>query len=133
MKVAVACTGEQTISSHFGRSDRFVVFQLGEGKVLSSETIANDGTCGSHEGGCGDDHKEHHSHEGIISLLRGCDAVICHGMGPRIARELAMEGIRPVVVSQICTPEQAALLYCMGRLPMGRPGSCCRGEKAHGS
>lgn len=134
MRVAVACSGEQTISSHFGQSDRFVVFDLGDGKVLRSETVTNDAACGPHESGCGHehDHREHCGHESIINLLSGCEAVICQGMGPRIAMELAMHGIRPVVVSQVCTPEQAALLYYMGRLPMGRPGSCCRGEKSHG-
>lgn len=42
MKIAVSCSGSQ-IWPHFGHCESFMIYETGDGKVLSEESVANPG------------------------------------------------------------------------------------------
>ena len=135
MKIAVACLNDNTVSAHFGRCKQFIKYKIEDGCIVDSESVANNAGCGS-MGGChGHDHEQPHaphSHDGIVDLLDGCEAVICGGMGPEAAQDLVRRGIKPIILGQLCTPEQAVLLYASGRLTLGAGGDCCHGKDHQG-
>ena len=65
-----------------------------------------------------------HSHADIVEALRGCDVLLCQGMGWRAAEELQRSGIEPIVFSGEMTPEEAVAGYLSGSLKA--TGTFCR-------
>ncbi len=121
MKIAVASSDGAAISSHFGQSRCFIVFDVADGKVAGREVRANTftahakGECtGSADGAHHHDHA--HSHAEVVAALEGCDAVLCGGMGWRAAEDLKAAGIRPLVVADGYTPETAVRAFLDGTL-----------------
>lgn len=109
MKVAVASDDGKTISSHFGRSKGFVVFEIEDGKILDKKYVPNTFTGharGSHHEGL----HHHDSHVSIIENLRDCEAVISHGMGRRLYDDLTSVGIK-VYVTEKTDVDEAIELY----------------------
>lgn len=127
MKVAVASEDGTRVSSHFGRSSCFLIFEIEGGKVVGREVRDNDFTAHA-KGECkGETHHDHpsDSHASIVEALRDCKAVICYGMGARAAEALNRQGIHPYILSERCTPEAAVGLFVEGKL--GTPDqSFCR-------
>ena len=52
----------------------------------------------------------------LVDLLRDCEAVIARGMGTRLQTALRAAGIRPILLEQKISPEEALELYRQGRL-----------------
>lgn len=121
MKIAVASSDGSAISSHFGQSRCFLVFDAADGKVAGREVRDNTFTAHA-KGECtgGADaahHHDHaHSHAEVVAALEGCDAVLCGGMGWRAAEALQGAGIRPLVVADGYTPETAVQALLDGSL-----------------
>jgi len=114
MKIAVATLDDKTIASHFRQSDRFVVIDLQGESVVGTETREMRRP------------EESHDHSDTIQALADCCAVICGGMGGRVAEALSRYGIEPVVALDCDqTPEHAARQFVAGRLQRGTPHACC--------
>lgn len=127
MKLAVAGNESLSLSSHFGRSAFFVVFEVENGSIKGKEVRQNDLTPHARGECTGGDHSGRaHSHAAIVSGLQDCEAVICGGMGERMAQDLSARGIRPVVINADCSAEQAVSRYLAGEIGTEKPTCCCR-------
>ena len=123
MKVAVATDDGTRLSMHFGRSAGFIVFNV-DGQIITNEGIRDNrhtlhalGQCAGHEDGHAAGHGHAgHSHGGLISLLEGCEAVLCGGMGNAAAEELLANHIRPVIVRSAASPEELVGQFVRGEL-----------------
>ena len=123
-RVAVATNDGESISSHFGRSAAFIVFDADERGAVRSEVRQNLHACGEHTGcGHGHDHATNAGHAGLLSLLQDCCAVIAGGMGRRAAEELHSHGVDTVMVDVALTPRDAVLTYLSGAA-RGSDGFC---------
>ncbi|MDO4573339.1 MAG: NifB/NifX family molybdenum-iron cluster-binding protein [Clostridia bacterium] len=80
MKVAVTYDQDEMIFQHFGHTERFKLYELENGEVVSEE-IADTGDAG---------------HEALAAFLvqRGVDTLICGGIGAGAIAALGMAGIR---------------------------------------
>lgn len=129
--IAVACTADGLISSHFPRSTHFQVFSVEDGAIraVTTENVSPvleilgkhqpHGSAG-HEG-----HGRHHNHDDVLGALGGCTVVLCGGMGAGIAGTLSGHSIEPIVVAGVYTPEEAVDAYVRGDLKTGAIHACC--------
>ena len=78
MKIAVTYE-DGNVFQHFGRTEKFKVYEVEDGKVVSAEVMGSDGV----------------GHEALAWLLKdsGIDALICGGMGQGAQDALAEAGI----------------------------------------
>lgn len=79
-KIAIPTEGE-IVNGHFGRSQAFTIFEIGNGQVLNQELM--------------DTHGFEHQHAGIAQLLKskGVETVICGGIGPGAIQGLESNGL----------------------------------------
>lgn len=120
MKIAIASDDEKTISSHFGRTRGFAVFNIEGGAVTSKEYRPNTFT-GHARGLEGNHHADHHGP--ILNALSDCKAVISNGMGRRIYDDLQSIGIE-VFITDERDVESALKLYLSGKL-IDKPEKSC--------
>ena len=80
MKAAVTYDENGMVFQHFGHTERFKVYTIEDGRVLSGEVIDTAGA----------------GHEALAVFLakQGVDTLICGGIGPGAVNALAMCGIR---------------------------------------
>lgn len=135
MKIAVATMDGVSLSQHFGQSTGFVVFELDGNTVLGRELRTNDrtphaqGLCTGHH-----DHDEEaqqhgaHSHTGIVGLLGDCEVILCGGMGAGAAQALMQQGIRPMIIPQACSADDAVSHYLAGATSPTGAGFCSCGH-----
>ena len=121
MKIAIASDDETTISSHFGQTRGFVVFEVEDKKVKNREYRLN--TFTGHARGLEEAGHEIDRHGPILSALSDCKAVISHGMGRRIYDDLKGAGIEVFVTDQVDV-ENALALYLNAQL-IDRPNLSC--------
>jgi nitrogen fixation protein NifB len=129
MKIAVASNDGLSISKHFGRTNRFTVFDIRDDEILAEES--REGILSAHvEGHCEAEHAPHdlsHHHGDVIAVLEDCQVVLCRGMGWRAATELVRRGINPLVIVGELSPRVAVEHYLAGTL---KPASgFCRRQK----
>jgi len=124
VKIAVACADGSQASSHFGRSERFIVFDVKDGRVAGREIRDNAWT--SHaKGESHDGHADHpHDHADVVEALGDCRAVICAGMGFRAAEALRAAGVTPLVLAEPCPADEAVALYLAGKIAPGGDRFC---------
>jgi predicted Fe-Mo cluster-binding NifX family protein len=137
MRVAIASDDGKTIASHFGRALGFIVYEIEDEVVKHRRFMENTftGHMGSHRGeghaarngeGHGPWHGDgghSHGHGPILDALRGCDAVISHGMGRRMYADLREVGIEAYVVDET-DADEALELYLKKRLTDHPEKSC---------
>ena len=125
MKIAVASSDGVSISSHFGRSRCFIVFEASEGEITGREVRDNTFTAHANGQCIGDHtHDQPHSHADIVNALGDCRLVLCYGMGRLAAEELKAGGIEPYIIECESSPEQAVQAHLDGKLKRG--GEFCR-------
>jgi predicted Fe-Mo cluster-binding NifX family protein len=123
MKIAVAISDGGAVSTHFGRSTGFAVFEVQGDTIVGKEERTNAFTPHA-RGECdGSGHDHAHGHGAIVGALSDCSVVLCGGMGRRAAEELSASGIRPLVVEGPRTAEEAVSAYLSGTLKVA--GSFC--------
>ena len=83
-RIAIATADGVSVCDHLARSTAFVVVEVNEGKE-TSRSLRTRGT-----GACG-------NHATFVEMLKGCDAVICGGIGQGAAVSLAANGIASLV------------------------------------
>ena len=120
MKIAVPTNDGLSISEPFGRSAGFLLLETEGNRIISRQLKENAGvhqhasTCAGHGGV-----SEPHNHAAIVSLIAGCDVVICAGMGARAAAALKEAGVREVIVTRAGSIEEQIEAYLHGRLVPG--------------
>ena len=79
MKVAVTYDEEEMIFQHFGHTERFKLYDIENGEIVSSEVVDTAGT----------------GHEALAEFLakRGVQTLICGGIGAGARTALAQAGI----------------------------------------
>ncbi|MDX9973288.1 MAG: NifB/NifX family molybdenum-iron cluster-binding protein [FCB group bacterium] len=116
MRIAVATLDDATITGHFRNSTRFAVFDAANGAV-EPLGIREYGTAAPQD-----------RHQGAVTLLHDCNALVCGALADRIAADLQQHGIEPVVAANCETiPVEAARLFAAGTLPRGVIHPCCCG------
>ena len=123
MKIAIASINEQTISAHFGRAEKYIVFSVEDGQIIDRKTLPKLGHrhfgpqgSGKHNHdsgtkGSGFGHHANHKHEQMIENIRDCDVVLTGGLGRGAYQNLQKWGIKPIVtdITDIETAVQAVL------------------------
>ena len=124
MRIAVPTNDGTSISEHFGRSAAFLVYETENGQIKSRAMKTN----GAHhaQGACGQHSTESqpHSHSGIVAALKGCEVVICAGMGSRAAEALKANGLTQIVVTTPGPAEEVVSAFLAGKLT-SHAGSFC--------
>ena len=116
MKIAVAYENGQ-IFQHFGHTEKFKVFEVEDGKILSSEVIDTNG-------------QGHGALAGLLKVI-GADILICGGIGGGAQIALAEAGIKLYGgVSGSCDDAVNALLA--GNLGYNPDVRCNHHDHEHG-
>lgn len=107
MKVAVATNDNITITGHVGRCRAFIVFEVNDQEILSSEIRPN--TFTHHAMGMHQEHQHHshdhhdshgHGHAGLIEALKDCTYILFQGGGWRLVEDLKAHNITPILTSE---------------------------------
>ena len=111
MKIAIASINEQTISAHFGRAEKYIVFSVEDGQIIDRKTLpklghrhfAHQGS-GKHrhgpgERGSGFGHRAKCKHEQMFENIRDCDILLARGMGHGAHQDLQNWGIKPIITN----------------------------------
>lgn len=118
MKIAFVSDDETTISRHFGRAKKYVVFSVQEGELTGLEVFSKKNQCSSHryhhhhdENGRGFGKQSRRKHHEAIETIKDCDVVVSRGMGSGIYGALLDKGIKPIIteISNINPAMEAVL------------------------
>lgn len=112
-KIAIATVDGVSVCDHLARSAAFVVVEVSAGKEVA-RSLRTRGT-----GACG-------NHATFVEMLKGCDAVICGGIGEGAAVSLVANGIAAVVSPSASgtTIEDVLRAWIEGRLAMSDERVC---------
>ena len=124
MKIAFVSDDGSTISRHFGRAERYVVFTVEGGKLVEREERPK----AAHHHAAGQ-HGEHHGHgdahgfeEGaqlrhasMIDPVRDCAVIIAGGMGAGAYASIQGAGLEAIVADE-SSIDEAAAAYIAGTL-----------------
>lgn len=100
MKIAVTYENGQ-VFQHFGHTENFKIYEVENGKIISSEVIGTDGT----------------GHEALADMLakQGVEALVCGGLGGGASAALAESGI-DVCSGAAGDADEAVEAYLRGEL-----------------
>ena len=100
MRIAVTYENGE-VFQHFGHTEQFKVYEVEDGKVVSSEILGSDGS----------------GHEALATLLRerSIDVLICGGIGGGAQAALAEEGIE-LCAGASGSADEAVAAYLRGEL-----------------
>ena len=107
MKIAVASDDGTTISTHFGKTRGFVVYEV-DGREMTNRSYVENTFTGHARGLSGAGHVADR-HGPILEALKDCRAVIAHGMGRRIYDDLRAAGIEAFIVRETQADEALGL------------------------
>lgn len=114
MKIAIASDDGKIVSSHFGRTRGFVIYDVDGNEIKNREYLPN--TFTGHARGMHEEGTHHYdSHSAIIAALKDVKVVISHGMGRRLYDDLKNAGI-DVYVTEETDVEKALKLFIEGKL-----------------
>lgn len=118
MKIAVASNDGVSVSEHFGRTNRFVVFEVEDNMIIDEEQRNGIrlpdalGMCESRRGL----NRASIDYSTILAALHDCQVVLCRGMGWRAASALVRGGLNPLVIKGEVSPHEAVQQYLSGTL-----------------
>ena len=94
MLFAVASKDGKEINQHFGHAERFLIYEVEDGRVTLLEERAVERYCSFDP-----DHPlRTHTLKATAEALKGCRAVVCSMMGEAPKGELERLGVEPFVV-----------------------------------
>jgi predicted Fe-Mo cluster-binding NifX family protein len=131
MKIAVASNDGVSVSEHFGRTNRFVVFEI-ENNAIVREELRNGNHLSDAMGICESQRGRNRAavdYSAIIGAMSDCRVILCRGMGWRAASALARGGINPLVIKGEVSPREAAEQYLTGTLQPASGFCRCQSEK----
>ena len=88
-KVAVTSTDGKVVNQHFGRAERFLIFEIEDDKYKFVEFRENNPTCNGHE-------HDDSAMENTVGLISDCKAVITERIGPGAALAVMEQGVKPI-------------------------------------
>ncbi|MFC2123805.1 NifB/NifX family molybdenum-iron cluster-binding protein [Bacteroidota bacterium] len=108
MKIAIATTDGEQISSHFGRSPLFAIFEVEDGEIADKDIRENTFThhfkhgheSHSHEHGHHNHDHQHHGHGSVYEGFKDCQVVICRGMGQHAWEDLSGHGMEVITTEE---------------------------------
>lgn len=103
MRIAIATADKVSVCDHLAHSSAFLILDVEDGRV-TSRTVRERQT-----DACG-------NHGSFVDLLKGCNAVVCGGIGQGAADALVAHGIEPVVAAGSHSVEDAVSGYLAGTL-----------------
>ena len=122
MRLAIAITGRGNISRHFGQSHAFRIVDVEPDALRVVEDRPNPHKGHDHGHGPGE-HGEGHHHgpggghgHGWLDLLADCSAAITLGIGGGAIEGLRQRGVRPIVLKDALTVDEAVQRFSEGRL-----------------
>jgi predicted Fe-Mo cluster-binding NifX family protein len=125
MRIAIPSDDGVHIASHTGRTRGFVIYDIEDSQVRKVEYRENRYT--AHARGEHENHAEHtgrhHSHAPLMGALSDCEALIAHGMGPRLIRDLESKNIQVTFCTEMDV-EEAVSQYAAGRLETTDKSTC---------
>lgn len=127
MKIACITDDGETISQHFGRARYYAVLTIEDGEIVDREIVSKLGH--THFAGQeteeehaahgvavhGQDAASHDKHVSMAEAIRGCEALLCQGMGYGAYQSMQQVGIRPIV-TDIRDIDEAVKAYITGRI-----------------
>jgi hypothetical protein len=93
MQIAVASTDGENVDEHFGRADRFLVFDVKGGK----QTLVGERQVTPLSTGDRDHSFDPARMSGVLDALRDCTRIYCARIGDRPRQELEKTGARAFV------------------------------------
>lgn len=115
MKVAVTYENGE-VFQHFGRTPQFQVYDVEDGKVVSSEVVDTNGT-------------GHGALAGFLERL-GAEVLICGGIGGGAQMALSESGIR-LFAGASGDAEEAVKAFLVGALPENGEATCDHHDHEH--
>lgn len=101
--LGIATVDGVSVCDHLARSAAVIVIEIENGVIVSRSLRSRDtGACGNHGG--------------FLSLLAGCRAVICGGIGQGAVDALSGHGIESIVLAAPMSIDDAAAGYLAGSL-----------------
>jgi predicted Fe-Mo cluster-binding NifX family protein len=110
MKIAIATDDGRTVSSHFGRAEKFVVITIDDGFIILRETLIkanhhdfkHDGLDGQNRScddarGKGYDRQSDDNHNRIYETITDCQVVLARSMGRGVYIGLHQMDIQPIL------------------------------------
>lgn len=109
MKIAIVSDDNQTISSHFGRAENYVLISLDQNTIVDRKSIPKPDSChsskrhrGRHEHnqnatGSGFGNRSAMKHQQMYDDIKDCDILVTRGMGRGAYLDLQQLGIRPIL------------------------------------
>jgi len=128
MRIAIPSDDGITIAIHTGRASGFIIYEISDKQATRLEYRTNRYT-GHALGQCkeGEDHSNHHhSHDSLLDALTDCQAMLAHGMGPRLVQDLALRNIEVIFCTETQAEEVAQKLSA-GQLTSTGKSGCDRG------
>ncbi len=114
MTIAIGTSDGVSVCSHLARSSAFLVFEVEDGRVVSTSVRQRlVDKCGNHAS--------------FVTLLQGCSAVLCGGIGQGAVDSLTAHGIESVVLAQPHPAAEAIQLYLAGKLATTNERVCLCG------
>ena len=113
MKIAVASQNRRHISGHTGRCQKFLIYQVADGKIVGKELLELPDELSFHNSSPYDPHP-----------LDDVAVIINGGMGQGLACRLANKGIMSVITTRK-DPDSAVTAYLSGRLTHMPTGFGC--------
>lgn len=106
MKIAVVTDNNKTISAHFGRAKKFVVYCVEDGQIVNQEIrakVSHRDCAGHHDHN--HDHAQGHGHgrhsaekhQRMMATITDCDVLLARGMGQGAYTRLEQMGIDPIL------------------------------------
>jgi predicted Fe-Mo cluster-binding NifX family protein len=114
MKIAIPSDDRVTISTHFGRTRGFLVYDIAD-RTPAVDGYRERGEAGKHACACNSAERPT-THQTIIDALDGCKIVIARGMGPQMYDDLLSCGI-DVFLTDTATAQAAVEQYIADSLP----------------
>ena len=112
MKIAVATADGKSVSRHFGRAPRYVVFILESGEIEGREVRSKAG----HGTFTGTESSPDSKHGAMAGAIEDCEAVLVGGIGDGAVRALEARGLK-VVLTDESDASRAAVRYARNELP----------------
>ncbi|MDH3359596.1 MAG: hypothetical protein OEL55_01885 [Desulfobulbaceae bacterium] len=93
MKIAIVSTDGSTVNDHFGKAERFLIYESdGAPPVFIEERAVK-----SYSSGNKDHPFDQSRFDNVLAALSGCEKVYCNKIGNKPTEELNKAGIKPII------------------------------------
>jgi predicted Fe-Mo cluster-binding NifX family protein len=104
MKIAIVSDDEVTISQHFGRAGKYMVYLIKQGQLQPAEILPKQNQCHSRQRRCHDKDQSRgmgtgsrEKHARMFADIIDCDVVVSRGMGRGAYLGLMELDIQPII------------------------------------